>query len=262
MVIYLIYTCRHIIKKIYESNLKPSPKSGKLLDTKPREIGMVVPRHNESVKWLIDIIPIYMKKYSYPKINLYLYIKGDEPLNFDVSTLDRYYNKVHIEKLKNVGMGNQTYFYHIVKNYDNLEDLIFFIQGTSDNHIKKNLFDNLLKNGFNYDYYFTFVNNSRSVYNFTIDNYTPTGEKNHTKENTKVQISPIRPFGKWYEYYTGKELSTTEINYKDIFSLSSTIIRKLPPHFYETLNNILSQHIHPEAAHYVERMWYPLYSSL
>jgi hypothetical protein len=50
------------------------------------------------------------------------------------------YNKSNIEipntiKLNNVGREMQTYFHHIVENYDNLSDWVFFTQGNPFDHV-------------------------------------------------------------------------------------------------------------------------------
>jgi hypothetical protein len=51
------------------------------------------------------------------------------------------YNKSNVEvpntiKLNNVGREMHTYFHHIVSNYDNLSDWVFFTQGEPFDHVK------------------------------------------------------------------------------------------------------------------------------
>jgi hypothetical protein len=50
------------------------------------------------------------------------------------------YNKSHLDipntiKLENVGREMNTYFHHIIENYDNLSDVIFFTQGNPLDHV-------------------------------------------------------------------------------------------------------------------------------
>ena len=50
------------------------------------------------------------------------------------------YNKSHIDipntiKLENVGREMNTYFHHIIENYDNLSDVIFFTKGNPLDHV-------------------------------------------------------------------------------------------------------------------------------
>jgi len=50
------------------------------------------------------------------------------------------YNKTHVEepdtiKLENVGREMHTYFHHIIENYNNLSDWIFFTQGNPFDHV-------------------------------------------------------------------------------------------------------------------------------
>lgn len=264
IIIRIIYCYRHILLK--PGTLDPSPKKGKEIsyNSKPTTYSIVVARYNEDLDWLVgnDLIK-YLENISIePKINLYIYLKSDKPLNISKNILQKYYTNIHIEKLKNVGMCAQTYLYHIYKNYDNLEDVTFFVPGSAANNIKINLLKDLFENGYKYYWYFTFVRYEYFLTYFKISNYVVTEEKNQSGENNIMKISDIRPFGDWYTHYVKRELETNETNHKDIFSLHSSIIRKLPKKFYKDMNILLSKHTNPEDCHFIERMWYPLYSSL
>ena len=51
------------------------------------------------------------------------------------------YNKTDVDvphtiKLDNIGRETNTYFYHIINNYDNLSDWVFFSQGNPIEHVK------------------------------------------------------------------------------------------------------------------------------
>lgn len=51
------------------------------------------------------------------------------------------YNKTDVDvphtiKLDNIGRETNTYFYHIINNYDNLSDWVFFSQGDPIEHVK------------------------------------------------------------------------------------------------------------------------------
>ena len=74
---------------------------------------IVVAKHNEDLKWLDSLID--------SKITIYN--KG----NVDLS------NSV---RLTNIGREPQTYFYHIVNNYNNLSEWTFFTQGHPFDHVK------------------------------------------------------------------------------------------------------------------------------
>ena len=246
----------------------PLPAMGKKISVKPKSYSLIVARYKENVDWLIDYKMInYLRgvdKYykCHSPINLYLYLKSDEPLNFNEDKLQEIYDNVYIEKIKNVGMCNQSYLYHIVKNYDRLEDITFFIPGSVTNKIKLPLFEGLMENGYKYKYYFTNIHKEDFLYDFKISNYIVTEEKNQDSENRRLELSSIRPFGKWYEHYIKRDLNTLETNHKDTFSLHADIIRKLPLKFYKDMNTLSSKYVNSEDCHYVERMWYPLFSNL
>ena len=73
---------------------------------------LVVSRYNEDVSWLSEI-----KDY-----NIFLYNKGEK---LDGSL-----------ELPNVGREGNTYLTHIINNYDNLGEWVFFTQGHPFDHVK------------------------------------------------------------------------------------------------------------------------------
>lgn len=82
-------------------------------------------------------------------------------------------------KLDNVGREMHTYFYHIVNNYDNLSDWIFFTQGDPFDHVK------------NYDWIIDVFPNSLGYSKLNIDDcYFFT---NGIFKNTLVSLSDGRP---------------------------------------------------------------------
>lgn len=78
---------------------------------------IVVARYNEDIEWT--------KKYD----QCLIYNKGK---HFDGDYI----------KLENVGRETHTYLYHIINNYDNLDDYTFFLQGNPFDH-SSNLFKNI-----------------------------------------------------------------------------------------------------------------------
>jgi hypothetical protein len=74
---------------------------------------LIVSRYNEDVSWLSEF---------YDNYRIFLYNKGD-----------------HIEgsiNLPNVGREGSTYLTHIIYNYDNLDDWVFFTQGNPFDHVR------------------------------------------------------------------------------------------------------------------------------
>jgi hypothetical protein len=81
-------------------------------------IGVVISRFNEDISWSYGITH---KKYLYNKGN-------------DIDLSDNSISPYIIEVLPNVGRESQTYLHHIVKNYDNLDEFTFFLQGDPSDH--------------------------------------------------------------------------------------------------------------------------------
>lgn len=80
---------------------------------------IVISHYNESLDWISDIDPT---------IKVYLYSKGST----DISKYKS--NNVDIFYLENKGKEQQTYFYHIVNNYNTLEDIVYFTQANPFDH--------------------------------------------------------------------------------------------------------------------------------
>jgi DNA-directed RNA polymerase subunit F len=78
---------------------------------------LICARYKENINWLLplkdDLITIYNK--------------GDDDLYL--------FPKDKIVKLENLGREGGTYLYHIIQNYDNLDEHTIFIQGNPIDHI-------------------------------------------------------------------------------------------------------------------------------
>jgi hypothetical protein len=75
-------------------------------------VRFVIAKYNENVEWL--------KKLNHP---VTVYDKSDNPLEGSI-------------KLKNVGREGETFLYHIVNNYHNLDDVTVFLQANPFEHLQ------------------------------------------------------------------------------------------------------------------------------
>jgi len=75
-----------------------------------QKIGVVIARYNENIDWVKTVTH-----------NIYLYNKGGDNIPNSIN-------------LPNVGREAQTYLYHIVKNYEKLDDYTVFLQGNPFDH--------------------------------------------------------------------------------------------------------------------------------
>ncbi len=75
--------------------------------------GIVVAKYKEDIKWVESLRPMF---------NIYIYNKDESNANVEYIHLD------------NVGREQHTFLYHIVTNYDNLDEVTIFAQGDPDPH--------------------------------------------------------------------------------------------------------------------------------
>ena len=208
-------------------------------------IEIIVSRYNEDLEWL--------KHEPFNKYPTTIYNKG---INED------YYKPNHSEifKLANVGRCDHTYLYHIVKNYDNLCENTIFLPGSTNmpskiekakrqiQEIEKHNNTVILGNKYN--------NVKRELYDFTLDSWTASDTKNSDMNSeSQLEISKIRPFGKWFETHFGSNLNVQYVSYLGILGINKKHILLRPKVFYETLMAEVSKSSNPEVGHYLERAW-------
>lgn len=75
-------------------------------------VNLVIAKYNEDIEWT--------KKINH---KITIYDKSNNPVENSI-------------KLKNVGREGETFLYHIVKNYDNLDDITVFLQGNPFEHLQ------------------------------------------------------------------------------------------------------------------------------
>ncbi len=227
----------------------PNPETvfGEKRQVKVRNIGVVIARYNESLDWLnCKEIDRLKQKYN---VKIYIYNKGYT----DVDLPD-----CKVIKLPNVGVNNHTNLYHIITNYDNLDDITLFLPGSAHHKDKKKLTSMLLEKCEEYEYVFTYVVNLRKLRRFAVNKYLNRCKIN--KSSNVLSPCSIRPYGEWYKHVMGKKVGNTKVNYMDIFSLSKNKIRSYPKKHYERIISFCDKDKLTETAHYIERLWYDMYS--
>jgi hypothetical protein len=207
------------------------------------EIQIVISRYNENLNWLNDTLFKGMK--------IIIYNKGNNT-NFYKP------NNCKIVNLPNKGRCDQTFLFHIAENYDNLEKITIFLPGSSDMPNKIYKTKKMMNFIINYKKAVFPVEKCSSVYttfrNFTIENWESSYRENSNNNNNIVENAKLRPFGVWYNYHFGnKNCQYYSIN--SIFSLDKDDIKKYPKSRYLYFSNMLSNNIHPETCHYIERSW-------
>lgn len=208
-----------------------------------KTIGVVISRYNEDLSYLNDIKQ-KLEQCGDLRINFYIYNKGTEIEQKNV-------------KLDNIGMCDHTYLYHIIENYDNLDDVTCFLPGSCFINSKANLTESLLQKCHKYEYLFTCTRKEELLFKFELDKYQCTDKRNRSS-SAELALCPIRPYSKWYLEIMNKELYSNMVNYRGIFSVSKEKLIKNDRKLYQKLIGYLSKDKRPEASHFMERLWFNL----
>ena len=214
-------------------------------DFNNKRINLVISRYNENLEWLSEI--------NEENFNIIVYNKG---INDNFIKLP---NMTTIN-LDNVGRCDHTYLYHIINDYNNLSDITIFLPGSCNIDYKMDKIKNLIRyikeyNNAVFLHTELFNNVKNDLYNFTLDEYVCADIQNkNLNPETKLELSEIRPFGKWYEYYFN-DIIIHHITYFGIFSVDKRDILQHSKEYYEYLIKQLSNSSNPEVGHYFERAW-------
>ena len=198
---------------------------------------LIISRFDEDLSWL--------KKYNY--YNIFVYNKGNSIKNEDFK---------NIIKLKNVGRESHTWLYHIVKNYNNLNEINIFLQGRIDDlgcmayknpqkYIKK-----INKYGFAASRY-GLLGPLHWSYNVGIENDERYRKAWLNKEISRSEVG-FRKFSKKLFPNIPYFVSTS---YGGCFAVKKANIHRHNIEFYENLLKILSKDKNPIEGHYLERLW-------
>ena len=207
-------------------------------------IEIIISRYNEDLKWTTEDI---FNEYKYT-----VYNKGDND-NF---------SKINVEKVinvKNVGREGHSYLYHIITNYNNLSEITVFFPGSLDLEHKKHRAIEILTLIKTNKKSFFLVNHSENLKkqfnDFCLDNWKSTNTQNLDKNNeSQLQLSKTRPFGKWFKYYFGNKI-VNKYCYWGVFSIDKRDIIQHPKSRYIILISQINTSSNPEVGHYIERSW-------
>ncbi len=220
-------------------------------DTKNKEIIGVIARYNEDLNWLDE--------YPFNQIQYIVYNKGPNN-NFNKN------NVIKVVNLKNIGRCDHTYLYHVVNNYNNLDDITIFLPGSVDMINKKFIAKEMIIKILKYNkgiilaqpFFSSLFKNK--LYNFKHNNYVATYYKNkELNPESQVQKSKIRPFGKWYE----NKFKNFNIKYTaqfGILSFDKRDITQFSKEYYENFLFDVSEGSNPEAGHYIEKSWLTIFN--
>ena len=198
---------------------------------------LIIARYNEDLSWL--------KKFKDFKI--IVYNKGDKLSD------NLFYEVINLE---NKGRESHTWLYHIVKNYNNLNEINVFLQGKIDDlncMAYKNPNDYLKKinkYGFKASRY-GLLGPFHWDWNVNIDKDIRYKTQWENNEISRSRIG-FRNFAKKLFPNIPLLVSTS---YGGCFAVKKEIIQQHSLVFYQELLDILSQNKNPIEGHYMERLW-------
>ena len=211
------------------------------------KVKIIISRFNENLNWL--------QESPFNEFQYIVYNKGDND-NFNKT------NVVSIVNLPNVGKCDHTYLYHIVNNFDNLDDILVFLPGSLYSSSEKksralDILERIKRNNYNSAVFIgDFCSGLLKQFgNFTMDSYSTSSPENYNKNmETATHLANIRPFWKWYLVNFGR-IHVNYYTYKGIFSVDKRDILQHPRYRFEKLMNQVAVHSNPEVGHYIERTW-------
>ena len=159
--------------------------------------------------------------------------------------------------LPNVGRESHTYIHHIITNWENLADITVFLQGHPHDHTNKMNLDNFLKKCIEE------AKVSNCSQNFTINKqWADSGSsyENLLKLNRIVDNYDLNLNDFFYKYI-GKEYNNDIKWYIGAqFAVTKETIHKISKEKWQELLISLEYSINPITGHYMERMWYELFT--
>jgi hypothetical protein len=170
-------------------------------------------------------------------------------------------------QIPNVGREAQTFIYHIIQNYHNLDDVTIFLPGSCMDISKINKTNETLTLALNTkDSVFVGIEYPNVVKKFgkiTKTEWLGTNAENIAFLPTaKVYPAEYRPYSKWYDHYIGKKVVTKLVAWTAIFAVSRDHILQRPREFYIAINECLNKHSNPEEGHYMEMTWTSIFGQM
>jgi len=218
-----------------------------------QSINVVITRYNEYIDWIEYIIADVE--------SFVIYNKGSNDFLFKNELLKEN-PKITIINLPNIGRIDHTICYHILNNWDSLNQTTIFlpasilmsrVKGGYLSAIKKRLL--IVKDRYNGFYSPRFHIVSKN-FNYTIDNYQAEGVCN--RNNNPFVKSEYPDFKAWKNAI----IDTRPMRYvamRGMFIVSKENIKHIDKSIYTNLLNSLSVGDNIENGHFAERIWAHLF---
>lgn len=191
--------------------------------------GIVIAKYNEGIEWIADT--------ALSDYDIYVYNKGKGKRGF---------------KLPNIGREAHTYLYHIINNYDILNEVMVFAQGNPFDHCP-NFMNKLNKVSFMKYYDFDCLHTLNTI---RADGIYRQGVKVFSMIESEFVAEILKQTNKQFKTQKLSDGSTETIfnvSHYAIFSVPRAIIHKYPRSFYEKLYEHTETHEY--GAYALEVLW-------
>lgn len=198
---------------------------------------IIISRFDENLSWLE----------RYKSFNIIVYNKGEE---LKKNNFKKIYN------LKNVGRESHTWLHHIVRNYDQLDDINIFLQGKIDD-LNCMAFQDV-----------NLYEKNMSNLGFCCSRLGLLGPF-HWKDNIGIEKNPkylsqwknegIRKSNLGFRRFAKKLFPNIPLfvatSYGGCFAVKRELIQQHNKDFYKYILTFLEDHKNPIEGHYMERLW-------
>jgi len=222
-----------------------------------------------------DIAKLLTPLINQPNVSIFIYNKGNDILD----GIPLHATNIQIIKIPNLGWDAYAYFYHVIKNYDNLPDYIYSLHASAQylyhkfNLLKRILrspnINNKSRSKPDYHYYY-----GGDIYTTNRDFYLSKYKSSllfnniFNPENVFVKAK-ISPLDKWVISKLGNlpphivlnnDNGNIKTNLYGMFKVHKSRVLRYPLSFYENIFQEISVW-QSEVNHFLERSWYAIYGS-
>lgn len=204
---------------------------------------IVIAQYNENISWIHNLDKNNIQ-------NIYLYTKNSNNIN----PVNHKTIPIHRTYLPNVGRESHTYLYHIINHYTNLDDFIFFVQGSNETLSLDDI--NRINQWQKEIPEVTRTDNFSHVDSIGLNNQ----HKLSVWAGNMLQDSGLN-FFEWYAKFIDNEplVKPYRIYWQANFGIKKEKILMRPLEYYQTLYDQLLSY-NPECGHFMERSWFYIFN--
>jgi hypothetical protein len=217
----------------------------------------VISRYNETIDWI--------KYLPYESINaITVYNKGLNDNYFRSECPDVCHDKIQYHRLPNIGRMDHTIVYHILENWDTLEEITVFLPASILMNEKKGLYLSLISknianiHGYKGFYSPRFQKVWRS-FNYSINDYQSEGQCN--RNNNPFIKSEYPDFKAWKRTLVD-DRPIRYVAFRGMFIVAKENIKYIDKSVYTRILNSVSVGDNIENGHFAERIWAHLFRQL